>query len=136
MESLLEQLIADFHERKLPVFTRRHVQLPILPGKVDSVIGMRRSGKTWFLYQIIADILSKKTPKECVLYLNLEDERLLPMVAGDLHQITDVYYRRYPFLKDRTCFFFFDEIQNISGWEQFVRRLIDTENVHICITGS
>lgn len=136
MESLLEQLIADFHERKLPAFTRRHVRLPILPGKIDSVIGMRRSGKTWFLYQIITDILSKKTPKECVLYLNLEDERLLPMVAGDLHQITDVYYRRYPLLKDRTCFFFFDEIQNISGWEQFVRRLIDTENVHICVTGS
>ena len=50
---------------------------------------------------------------ERVLYLNLEDERLLPMTASDLHWITDVYFRRYPHLREKECFFFFDEIQNI-----------------------
>ena len=53
-----------------------------------------------------------------------------------MHLIPDVYFRRYPYLRDLSCSFFFDEIQNISGWEHFVRRLLDTENVHICITGS
>ena len=136
METLLEQLIADFHERNLPAFTRRRVRLPMLPNKIDTVIGMRRSGKTWFLYQVISDLLSRKSPKESILYLNLEDERLMPMKVSELQQIPDVFYRRYPGMKDRSCTFFFDEIQNIPGWERFVRRLLDTENVRICITGS
>ncbi len=74
----LKQLIADFHDRDLPAFTPRHIRLPRLPGKIDTVIGMRRSGKTWFLFQVISDLLSKGRPIESILYLNLEDERLLP----------------------------------------------------------
>lgn len=136
METLLEQLIADFQERTLPKLTRRHVQLPMLPRKVDTVIGMRRSGKTWFLYQVMADLLKQRQPKESILYLNLEDERLMPLKASELQKIPDAFYRRYPGMRDRDCTFFFDEIQNIPGWERFVRRLLDTENVQICITGS
>ena len=136
MQSILEELIADFHDRTLPAFTRRHCKLPWLPNKIDTVIGMRRSGKTWFVFQVISDLLSKNMPKEAILYLNLEDERLLPMTVSDLHQIPDIYYRRYPQLRDRSCAFFFDEIHNIPGWERFIRRLADTENVHICLTGS
>jgi uncharacterized protein len=136
METLIEQLIADFHERSLPVFTRRRLRLPMLPNKVDTVIGMRRTGKTWFLYQVIADLLVRKHPKESILYLNLEDERLLPMQTLDLQQILDIYYRRYPGLSETTCSFFFDEIQNVPGWERFVRRLLDTGNIRLCVTGS
>jgi len=136
METIIEHLIADFQERDLPKFTRRHAKLPWLPNKIDTVIGMRRSGKTWFIFQAISDLLSKGIPKESILYLNLEDERLLPMTVTDLQKIPDVYYRRYPHLRDKECTFFFDEIQNISGWERFIRRLLDTENIHICLTGS
>ena len=67
MESILEELIADFHERSLPTFTRRHIKLPWLPNKIDTVIGMRRSGKTWFVFQVISDLLSRETPKEAIL---------------------------------------------------------------------
>lgn len=136
MNALLEQLIADFHERDLPAFTPRRVRLPMLPNKIDTVIGMRRTGKTWFLYQTISDLAASGHPKESILYLNLEDERLLPLKATELQQIPDLFYRRYPAMKDRTCTFFFDEIQNIPGWERFVRRLLDTENMRLCITGS
>ncbi|MCP4695861.1 MAG: ATP-binding protein [Gammaproteobacteria bacterium] len=136
MDDLLEQLIADFHERKLPGLTRRHLQLPWLPGKIDTVIGMRRSGKTWFLYQMMGDLQTRGYPKEALLYLNFEDERLLPLNTADLHRITDVYYRRYPYLRERPCAFFFDEIQEAPGWERFVRRLLDTEDIHLCLTGS
>ncbi len=44
MEKIIEELIADFHERDLPAFTRRHIRLPWLSNKIDTVIGMRRSG--------------------------------------------------------------------------------------------
>lgn len=136
MQSILEELIADFHERGLPDMTRRQARLPWLPGKIDTVIGMRRSGKTWFLYQVMRDLIREGFPAEALLYLNFEDERLLPMTASDLHWIPDVFYRRYPHFKNRQCVYFFDEIQNIDGWERFVRRLLDTEDAHICLTGS
>jgi uncharacterized protein len=136
MQTLLEQIIADFHERQLPEFTRRQTKLPFLSNKIDTVIGMRRSGKTWYLYQVISDLLEKGTSVEQILYLNLEDERLLPIAPSDLHLIPETYYRRYPKLKDETCYFFFDEIQNIDKWETFVRRLFDTENIHLCLSGS
>ncbi len=133
---LIEKIIADFQERDLPSLTLRHQQLPAVPGKIDSIIGMRRTGKTFFIYQIIADILSRGIEKSTVLYINFDDDRLYPLTAADLHRVTDVYHRLYPENKNRLCHFFFDEIQNIQGWERFVRRLIDTENVQIALTGS
>lgn len=53
MDALLKQLIVDFHKRGLPRLTSRACQLPALMGKIDTVVGMRRTGKTWFLYQAI-----------------------------------------------------------------------------------
>jgi predicted AAA+ superfamily ATPase len=101
MQALLEQIIADLHERNLPDFTARHAVLPMLPNKIDTVIGMRRSGKTWYLYQVISNLLKKGIAKEGILYVNLEDERLHPMTASVLHWIPETYYRRYPHLKKR-----------------------------------
>lgn len=136
METILDRLMAEFHERDLPTVTKRDARLPWISGKISTVIGMRRSGKTWFTYQVMAQLLSQGYPKEALLYLNFEDERLLPLKTSDLQHIPDTFYRRYPTMKDRVCAFFFDEIQNVPGWEQFVRRLLDTERAHICVTGS
>ena len=136
MDVLLEQLIADFHERPLPKPTHREVALPALPGKIDAVIGMRRTGKTWFLFQAMRHYLKQDIPKTAMLYLNFDDERLLPMAAKDLGQVIDTYYRLFPYHRDQTCYFFFDEVQSISGWEVWLRRLVDTERVQIAVTGS
>lgn len=136
MDALFEQLIADFHERDLPALTPREVRIPWLPGKVDALVGMRRSGKTWRLYQAVAERMARGMPKEAQLYVNFEDERLLPLESADLGRLVEVYYRRYPEMRRRECAFFFDEIQNVPGWERFVRRLVDTEQVHVCVTGS
>ncbi|ETR69143.1 MAG: hypothetical protein OMM_09860 [Candidatus Magnetoglobus multicellularis str. Araruama] len=105
MNSIIEQLIADFQETKLPELIRRNVKIPWLDNKIDTVIGIRRSGKTWFLFQVMSDLLAKGYPVESILYLNFEDERLLPILVSDLHLITDSYYRRYPLMRDHKCFF-------------------------------
>lgn len=136
MDSLLEQIIADFHERPLPELTRRAVKLPAISGKIDTVIGMRRTGKTWFLYQAMQDYLAQGCAKERLLYINFDDERLYPLKQDALRRIPETYYRLYPQNKQQTCYFFFDEIQNVTGWEPFVRRLLDTENVQLALTGS
>lgn len=136
MDTLLEYLIADFHERPLPESTRREVVLPCLEGKVDTVIGMRRTGKTWLMYQQMQEYLEQGVEKERLLYINFDDERLQPMARTDLQRIPDVFYRLYPDNKKRRCYFFFDEIQNVEGWELFVRRLLDSEDVQLALTGS
>jgi uncharacterized protein len=65
----------------VPTHTRRDVHLPGIKGKVMAVIGMRRSGKTTFLWQCLADRLKAGTPRDALLYFNFEDERLAEMTA-------------------------------------------------------
>ncbi|MDP2821192.1 MAG: ATP-binding protein [Sulfuritalea sp.] len=136
MDNTLEQIIGDFQERHLPALTPREVPLPGLAGKIDTLIGMRRTGKSWRIYQAMADLLAAGTPKESLLYINLDDERLYPLTGADLQAIPETFFRLTPENKQRRCHFFFDEIQNVPGWERFVRRLLDTENAQITLTGS
>jgi len=90
MNTLFEQLITDFHERSLPELTLRSVDLPALMGKIDAIIGMRRTGKTWFLFQIMRQYLDQGIAKESILYINFDDERLFPLTAQDLGGIWDL----------------------------------------------
>jgi predicted AAA+ superfamily ATPase len=133
---IIDRLIADFQERDLPLVTPRSLSLPGLPGKADVVVGMRRSGKTWFLYQQIVDRLASGVDRGRLLYLNFEDERLLPLTASDLSLIPEAFYRRTPANREHLCWFYFDEIQNVPGWETFIRRLLDTEKIALVLTGS
>ncbi|HEY2291243.1 MAG TPA: ATP-binding protein [Thermoanaerobaculia bacterium] len=136
LEELIDRLIADFQERDLPRVTPRDLSLPGLPSKADVVVGMRRSGKTYFLYQQIESQLANGTDRSRLLYLNFEDERLLPLSAADLSRIPEAFYRRIPANREQLCWFYFDEIQNVPGWETFIRRLLDTEKVALILTGS
>lgn len=137
MRDLLQQLIADSLASWPPPFTQRDAYLPAVPGKAIAVMGMRRSGKTTFLWQCLSDRLAAGTPREALLYLNFEDERLVGMQATDLQWVVEDYYRLAPNLRDRQrVTFFFDEIQVVQGWEAFARRLIDQEQADLFLTGS
>ncbi|MBN1945154.1 MAG: ATP-binding protein [Bradymonadales bacterium] len=136
METLIEHLIVDFWDRPLPELTARDLRLPWLQGKVDCVIGMRRSGKTWFLYQVMQQLVAQGWDRSAFLYLNLEDERLWPLTLEGLSRVPEVFFRLKPQLRGQPTAFFLDEIQNVSGWERFVRRLVDSESAHLCLSGS
>ena len=136
MKTILSQLVDNFHERTLPELVPRSKELPQVQGKANVIIGMRRAGKTWFCYQKIKDLLAAGTPKENILYLNFEDDRLLEFNVHHFQEMLDVYFGKYPENRNALCYFFFDEIQRIDQWEIFLRRLIDTENVQIFVTGS
>jgi len=136
MKTIISQLIDDFQERNLPTPVPRTKVFFEIKGKADVVIGMRRSGKTWFCFQKINHLIQKNIPQNQILYLNFEDERLLGFTVSNFQEILDVYYGKFPENKDKTCYFFFDELQSIHQWELFIRRLLDSENVQIFITGS
>lgn len=136
MRYIISQLIDEFHERNLPKPVYRNRSFYEVAGKADVVVGMRRSGKTWFCFQKIRQLLNNEIPENQILYLNFEDERLLEFNIHHFQDILDVYYSKYPENKNRTCYFFFDELQRIDQWEVFIRRVLDSENARIYITGS
>ena len=136
MKRILNQLIDDFQERELPFLQKREQQVAVLPGKANVVIGMRRSGKTFFCYQQIADLLETGVTKSRIFYLNFEDDRLLGFKAHDFQTILDVFYGKNPDNREVEVYFFFDEIQQVEHWELFVRRILDSENIRVHLTGS
>lgn len=133
---LFDDIIADGRARELPAGTRRRLALPWLPRKADAVVGMRRAGKTWFLFQRMRELIEAGAPREDLLYVNFEDERLGDVTAVEASQIVEAHYRASPASRGRPSAFFFDEIQLVAGWERLVRRLMDSDNVHVCVTGS
>lgn len=131
MKDTIKSIIKDFHRRGLPEFISRDIDIPVKSGKVVCVIGPRRAGKTYLMYKVISEIKDITN----VIYLNFEDERL-DIKAKDLNLIIDAYFELYPDKKESEIFFFFDELQEIEGWEKFVRRIYDTISRNIFITGS
>ena len=137
MRSLIRQKVIDSLATPPPSLTRRDIHVPRVRGKAVAVIGPRRAGKTTFLWQVLAERLAGKTPREQMLYFSFEDERLAEMTAGDLAVIVEEYYRIHPETRDRRqVLFLFDEIQVVEGWERFARRLMDTERVELFLSGS
>ena len=137
MHDLLRLKLTEALTVPVPTFTRRHVRLPAVPGKALAVIGVRRSGKTTFLWQCLADWLAAGTPREALVMLGLEDDRLAGMQVSDLAWLLEEYFRQYPAHRgDRTVTLFLDEIQTVPGWEAFARRVIDTEQVELFLSGS
>jgi len=133
----LIQKLNDALVTEVPELTRREIRLPAVPGKAIAVIGMRRSGKTCFLSQCMADLLAEETPRESLLFLNFEDDRLAGMDATDLSFLLECYYQRHPELRDKArVTLFLDEIQLVPGWETFARRILDSEKVRLFVSGS
>lgn len=134
---VIRQKITDALAAPVPAHTRRDVHLPAVKGKAMAVIGMRRSGKTTFLWQCLAERLKAGTLRDALLYFNFEDERLAEMTAHDLQLVVEEYFSLHPERRDsKQVTFFLDEIQEVPGWETFVRRLLDTEKVELFLSGS
>ncbi len=136
MKGTVEALVAESLAFAIPEFTRRDAVLPAIPGKADAVIGMRRSGKTYLLYQHMAALLEAGLPRSSLLYLDFEDERLMPMSAADLHHVPEALDRRHPERIGAERWLLLDEIQNVPGWERFVRRMLGVAGVRVALSGS
>ena len=128
----LKQIMVDQKDIYLnnPLIARHY---PLEENINYCFVGIRRCGKSYMMYQQIQALLEKKVPLSQIVYVNFEDERLLEMTADDLNTILEIGLElsgagNKPYL-------FLDEIQNIDGWEKFVRRIADMK-YRISITGS
>lgn len=95
------------------------------------LVGIRQAGKSYLLYQRAKDFLEKGHNIKEFIYINFDDERLLGMTSDDFDLILQAYSSTYNYKP----ILFFDEIQNIDGWEHFARRLANQKYM-VFITGS
>ena len=94
-------------------------------------VGIRQAGKSYLMYQRIHQLLKKGHSIDEIVYINMDDERLIGMTADDLDLILQAHYQ----LDECTPILFLDEIQNVEHWEKFARRLAN-EKYRVYITGS
>ena len=135
MKEIVKNIIADFHAAPIEAVFTRDLQLPVGSGKVISLIGPRRSGKSFYFLHLMRELVLSGVRQQHILYLNFEDERL-HLQAEHLDIVLQAYQELYPEIKWKDCYFFFDEIQNIEHWEKFARRCYDTITKNIYLTGS
>jgi len=138
LKDVLTEKLADSLSVPPPKATPRQVWgTTSQPGKVTAVVGMRRAGKTTFVHQMRGDKLAGGVSLARVPYVNFEDERLSELRAEHLAFLLDEHGRRIPEAQGAgVVTWCFDEIQVVPGWEKFVRRLLDTGNAEVIVTGS
>ena len=127
---VLKSVILDQHEviKSFEIIDREFN----MEDKLNYVlVGLRRAGKSTVLYQTVLDLIANGIDWNQIIYINFEDERLSEFTVNDFNDIMLVK----SMLTEKKGYFFFDEIQNIDGWEKFARRLAD-EKVFVRITGS
>ena len=110
-------------------FIRRNVEFE--PHSCYVLVGLRRVGKSYMLYQRIHDLLQQGHSIEEFLYFNFEDDRLTDIQLSDLDLIKQAYEEIF----EHKPIFMLDEIQLVDGWEKFARRLADHKYL-VYITGS
>ena len=137
MLELLKELIVDFQEAAHALGVRRHLTVTPVAGKATVCIGVRRSGKSTFMFQVMDRLLAAGVPRQNILGLNFFDDRLHRLQHDGPAAVMEAYFSLYPEKKQaEKIYCFFDEIQVVSGWESFVDRLMRTENCEVYITGS
>lgn len=135
MKDILKTILAEWLEKKLPQTIKREIDLEQYDNlkikKAVVITGFRRVGKTYLMFDYIKKLLGKYSKKD-VVYINFEDERI--------EQSTEVLSLLLPtiisFYNQKPKYLFLDEIQNIPLWSKWVRRILDTEEIKIFLSGS
>lgn len=137
MLETIKTIILDHQETTLQPGVPRHLEMVPVPGKAAICIGVRRSGKSTCLSQIMQRLLDSGVSRQNILYLNFFDDRLHPLQHGGISMVADAYYALFPEKKHQEMvYIFLDEIQMAADWEPFVDRLLRTEQCELYLTGS
>lgn len=131
-------LIEGFYSKldNLKDLISRETGFVSVSNKIKVAIGVRHGGKTSLAYEHILHLLNQGVERTQVLYINCEDYRLYPVDQKQFAKLVEAFYSLYPENHEKQCYLFFDEIQNIDGWSQVIRRLYDTKKVEIYLMGS
>lgn len=137
MLETIREIILDFQESKWESGVKRRLDVIPVPRKAAVCIGVRRAGKSTYLFQVMDSLVNSGVNRRNILYVNFFDDRLHPLRHGGLGEILEAYFSLYPEKKQsEKIYVFLDEIQVTPDWEPFVDRLLRTENCDVYLTGS
>ncbi len=133
-KELIKQVIVSnneyIHKYINSIVKREDIHLPQSLNKVIIFYGVRRSGKTFVLF----DLFKKHTANS--IYIDFEDDRLQDFSLGDFEKLKEALFELKPELIGKKLLFFLDEVQNVKAWEKFCRRAVERENISIFVSGS
>ena len=112
----------------------RDIKLPVNRGKIITIPGVRRCGKSTMMEIAINELVKNGVPAKNILWLGFDDERLVNMTSDELDEVIVSYMEMFPEIPIKEVYMFLDEIQLIKGWEYFVLRVykLYCKNIYIC----
>jgi len=123
MDQLKYRSPKNIYQRSLTETIQRFAEDP----NIVILSGIRRSGKSTIQRMLQSELANEPAG----YYFNFDDERLVQFQLNDFQMLLEVFIELF----GNQSRFYFDEIQNIEGWERFVRRLYE-QGKKIYITGS
>lgn len=133
-KDVIKSLIA-MRQNEIPFdVIERDLRLPINRKKIITVPGVRRCGKSTMMGIAINNLMHEGVPKENILWLGFDDERLINMSSDELDNVIIAYMEMFPNIQIKDVHMFFDEIQLIKDWEYFVLRVYKSycKNIYVC----
>lgn len=121
MKEIIKKILMEWQENSLPKQINRHFDYDQNFNDILAIIWPRRAGKTFFMFEIIKNILEKED-KTDILFINFEDYRLIELNSENLWIIIDSHYELF---WKKPKYLFFDEIQNLKNYWKIIRTLKD-----------
>ncbi len=141
-EQIIEALLLwNFWEKDINTGIPREEYLArlkryLVTDEIVTLTGVRRSGKSTLLLQLIDKLIKDDIPRNNTIYVNFEDPKFYNFLNMDL--LDNIWESYCDYLKPRgKVYLILDEIQRITGWENWARAKYDRkENIKIFVTGS
>ena len=136
MRDSLKRVVAEWLEEwKVPQLIRRdfpEMDLSRLPD-ILAIVGPRRAGKTYYMNQLIGDLLNSGIKKEEILFIDMEDFRLADFKTADFETLLLTFRQ---LAGQSPEYLFLDEIQHLPKWSRVLRTLHNKRQYRIIISGS
>ena len=139
IENEIQRKIEDFRELGLQKYIPRESNVYIVDNMVTTIIGARRSGKSFRTVQIADEYINKKAIQSIhqICLLDFDNPILSSIKSVDLRLIQNTFLKMNPDYNLRTTILFIlDEIHKIMGWEEYVIDLSKNPNWKVIVTGS
>jgi hypothetical protein len=141
MDALVSRILLDFSlDDYEPIFQRSldlgEPEAPHVGNLVTVVSGIRRCGKSYRLFQEMRRLERAGVPRGRMLYFNFDDNRLDLGGSAVADQVLDTFYELNPGALEEGAYLFLDEVQEVPGWDAWMRRVVDTRKVTVYVTGS
>ena len=145
LDGTIRSLLQDSWATVLPACRSRLVPRDLSLGKLDDpapgnlvkvIAGMRRSGKTFRLFQAIDEREASGVEPERICYFNFDDDRIRPYAPDVISRVLETFFEMEPTARAKGAYLLFDEVQDVPGWGVTLRRIVDTEKCTVLLTGS